>query len=557
MPPAGQNAASNPSQEAYIVERNATKVVYDADGSGSREATIAMRVQSQAGVQELAVLTFRYTSYNETVEVDYVRVRKPDGTVVVTPVSNVQDMPAEVTRSAPMYSDVHEKHVAVKALGVGDVLEYVVRYRTVMPQVPGQFWYEYNFAKRHIAKDEELEISVPRDKYVKVESPDYPPQIKDEGARRLYTWKTSNLTVKNREDMLNARTASAPSVQVTTFRDWAEVGSWYEQLQRPQMAVTPQIQAKAAELTKGLANDEDKIRAIYNYVSTGFHYVSLSFGIGRYQPHAAEDVLENEYGDCKDKHTLLATLLKAAGLDAWPALINSSRKIDPAVPSPGQFDHVITAVPRGFSIIWLDTTPEVSPFGFLTANLRDRKALVIQTEMAASLIRTESQPPFPSLQTFSADGTLSAGGTLTATIQQSARGDAEVMYRIVFRDTAPAQWKELAQRISYIEGFGGEVSNVSASAPDETDNPFQFSYKYTKKLYGSWSNHQIPAPLPWFEIEAGASEEKKPEEPVVLGAVGELVYQSKNRATQRPCTQVFRQAGPERRLCRLSRGLRD
>ena len=67
--------------------------------------------------------------------------------MVVTPENNVQDMPAEVTRSAPMYSDVHEKHVTVKALGVGDVLEYGVRYRTVKPQVPGQFWYEYNFAK--------------------------------------------------------------------------------------------------------------------------------------------------------------------------------------------------------------------------------------------------------------------------------------------------------------------------------------------------------------------------------------------------------------------------
>ena len=527
MPPAGQKAASDPSQEAYIIERNATKVVYNADGSGSREAMVAMRVQSQAGVQELAVLTFRYTSYNETVEVDYVRVRKPDGTVVVTPDSNVQDMSAEVTRSAPMYSDVHEKHVAVKALGIGDVLEYAVRYRTVKPQVPGQFWYEYNFYKRHIAKDEELEISVPRDKYVKVESPDYKPEIKDEGARRIYTWKTSNLIVKNREDMLNAREAPAPSVQVTTFRDWAEVGSWYEQLQRPQMAVTPQIQAKAAELTKGLATDEDKIRAIYNYVSTGFHYVSLSFGIGRYQPHAAEDVLENEYGDCKDKHTLLATLLKAAGFDAWPALINSSRKIDPAVPSPGQFDHVITVVPRGVSIIWLDTTPEVSPFRFLTANLRDRKALVIPTAMPASLMETESQPPFPLLQTFNADGALSADGTLTAKVQQTARGDIEVMFRMAFRGTPAAQWKELGQRISYGEGFSGEVSNLTASAPDQTDKPFQFSYDYSKKSFGDWDSHRIVAPLPWFGFESSALDEKPPAEPLVLGSLGELVYKSK------------------------------
>ena len=93
--------------------------------------------------------------------------------------------------------------------------------------------------------------------------------------------------------------------------------------------------------------------------------MSLSFGVGRYQPHPAEDVLENEYGDCKDKHTLLATMLKAAGIEAWPALINGERKLDLDMPSPGQFNHVITYVPRSGNPHWLDTTPEVAPFGLL------------------------------------------------------------------------------------------------------------------------------------------------------------------------------------------------
>jgi transglutaminase-like putative cysteine protease len=81
-----------------------------------------------------------------------------------------------------------------------------------------------------------------------------------------------------------------------------------------------------------------------------FHYIGLDFGIGRYQPHAADDVLDNGYGDCKDKHTLLATMLKAVGIDAWPALIHATRKLDPEVPSPAQFNHVITVVPRGDTI---------------------------------------------------------------------------------------------------------------------------------------------------------------------------------------------------------------
>jgi transglutaminase-like putative cysteine protease len=67
-----------------------------------------------------------------------------------------------------------------------------------------------------------------------------------------------------------------------------------------------------------LNSPDEKVNALYNAVSLHVHYVGLSFGIGRYQPHAAEDVLSNEYGDCKDQQTLLAALLKAEDFDAWP-----------------------------------------------------------------------------------------------------------------------------------------------------------------------------------------------------------------------------------------------
>ena len=155
-------------------------------------------------------------------------------------------------------------------------------------------------------------------------------------------------------------------MQLTTFKTWEEVGAWYSSLQQSQAAVTPEIQARAAEITKGLTTDDAKTRALYDYVSTKFHYVSLSFGVGAYQPHPAEDVLVNGYGDCKDKHTLLEALLKASGIEAWPALMNGAYvKIDPDVPSPGQFNHVITYLPRNGSPRWLDTTLEVAPYELL------------------------------------------------------------------------------------------------------------------------------------------------------------------------------------------------
>jgi transglutaminase-like putative cysteine protease/tetratricopeptide (TPR) repeat protein len=517
------------SKEALIIERFNTKTTAENDGTGSREVSAEIRMLAEAGVKAFAVLDFTYTSANEEVEIVYVRVRKPDGTIVKTPDYNIQDMPGEVTRTAPLYSDIHEKHVAVKGLGVGDVLEYQVRYRIVKPLVPGHFWEEYEFTKGAIAKDEQLEINVPSGKYVKVVSPDFKPEIKEEGGRRIYHWTHANLVVKEKDpNEVPRRIPPNPDVQLTTFASWEEVGRWYGGLQKDPLEVTAAIKAKAAELTKGLTTDDEKIHAIYNFVSLKFHYIGLDFGIGRYQPHAADDVLDNGYGDCKDKHTLLASLLKAAGIDAYPVLIHATRKLDPDVPSPAQFNHVITVVPRGDKYLWMDTTPEVAPYGLLLITLRNKQALVIPTDGVPVLAMTPANPPFEDEQKFSTEGKLGADGTFSGHIEQSYLGDTAVMLRSVFRQVSQSQWKEAVQRFSYGLNFGGEVSNVTMTSPEDIDRPFQLSYDYVRKDYADWEHKQIMAPLPPMGGETVKGDrQKKPEEPVLLSGLGKVTYHSR------------------------------
>ncbi|HTS06878.1 MAG TPA: DUF3857 domain-containing protein [Candidatus Eisenbacteria bacterium] len=517
------------SKEAYVIEEVSTRITSEQDGTGIKEMNARIKIVSDAGVKAFAVLSFTYTSANEVVEIDYVRVRKPDGTIVKTPDYNVQDMPGEVTRTAPLYSDIHEKHVAVKGLSVGDVLEYSMRHRIVRPEVPGQFWTEYTFSKSAIAKNERLEMSFPAGKYVKVVSPEFSPETSEEGGRRIYRWKHSNLIVKEPDpNEIPRRIPANPDVQVTTFSSWEEVGKWYGDLQKPSLEVTTAIQAKAAELTRGLNTDDEKIHAMYKFVSLKYHYIGLDFGIGRYQPHAADDVLDNGYGDCKDKHTLLAALLKAVGIDAWPVLIHSVRRIDPEVPSPAQFNHVITVVPRGNDFVWLDTTPEVAPYGLLLLTLRNKQALMIPSGKPPSLVTTEANPPFAEEQHFTTEGRLDGSGTFKGHISQSYRGDTEVVLRAAFRQFAESQWQQAVQRFSYGMRFLGEVSNVKMSPPDDIDTPFELSYDYERKDYGGWADRQIIAPLPPTGLEVpDGTPEKKLTEPLVLGALGKFTYHSR------------------------------
>jgi len=291
------------SGEAFVVEQDSTRIVFENDGTSNRESTAGVRIQSGAGVQRFGVLTFSYQNSTETVDIDYVRVQKPDDTVVPTPPENEQDMAAEITRQAPFYSDLREKHVAVKGLGAGDVLEYRVHWRTTKPLAPGQFWFSYNFSHEGISLQEQLQISVPRDRPVKWKSTESKPAVTEEGGHRVFTWTHSNLEHKSKEQERKDQEQNTyqaargkyppPEIQLSSFQSWEEVGKWYGSLQQERNKPTAEIRAKAAELTKGLADDSAKIKAIYYYVSTQFRYIGIAFGIGRYQPHSASDVLSN------------------------------------------------------------------------------------------------------------------------------------------------------------------------------------------------------------------------------------------------------------------------
>jgi len=530
-------AAARPdySKEAFVDEQDLTKIVFENDGTGTRETSTRIRIQSDAGVQHYGVLTFPYQNAIETIDIDYVRIRKPDGTVITTPAENVQDMPAEITRQAPFYSDLQEKHVAVKGLSVGDVLETQAHWHTTKPLAPGQFWFAFNFSHDFILLDQEVQVSVPRDRAIKWKSAAYKPVISEEGSRRVFTWKYSQLEQKSADEQKKEQEEQAyqlvrgrlppPDVQISTFQSWEEIGAWYNKLQADRVKPDAEIAAKAAELTKSASDDNARLHAIYNYVSTKFHYIGVAFGIGRYQPHAAAEVLANQYGDCKDKHTLLASLLEAARIKAYPALISASRELDADVPSPAQFDHVITAVPEAKSFVWLDTTAEVAPYGYLLSPLRDKEALVIPAEKPSALVTTPAGPPTKASETFHIDAELKDDGTLEGKVERSVSGDdREVLLRAAFRRVPMPQWKDLIQQISYASGFSGEVSEVSASPPEKTDEPFHFAYTYTRKDFPQWSERRISSPVP--PILAAAPDEK-PSHPILLGAIGEIRYESR------------------------------
>src|SRR5580658_10972460 len=155
-------------------------------------------------------------------------------------------------------------------------------------------------------------------------------------------------------------------------------------------------------------------------------------------------------------------MLRAEGIQSYPVLIDSSRQLDADIPSPAQFDHVITAARLGTGpeLTWLDTTPEVTPFGLILYQLRNKQAVLASDDNEGGIQWTPADSPIKSFMHFSLDGKFTPFGALDAPLEFTAQGDRDWPMRAAFRRYSQAQWKDFVKILSAGWGLPGDVDDI-------------------------------------------------------------------------------------------------
>jgi hypothetical protein len=204
------------------------------------------------------------------------------------------------------------------------------------------------------------------------------PEIKQTTHGNTYAWQFKNVPAVLAEAL--APPHHQPALLISTFPDWAAFAEWYDRISKLTDEVTPDLAAKAKELTRDTATDRDKVLALYNYV-TGLRYVAVPLGVNSFRPHAAANVFKNQFGDCKDKANLFNTLLHSLGFEAHLVLVPRFAQAQEAAPGL-TFNHAISRVKLGDDVLWLDTTDDVCRFGMLPPGDAGRNVLVIDGQSA-------------------------------------------------------------------------------------------------------------------------------------------------------------------------------
>jgi hypothetical protein len=246
--------------------------------------------------------------------------------------------------------------------------------------------------------------------------------------------------------------------------EWAEVARWYAGLSADRYVLTPEIEARVAEVVRGARTMEDSLRAVHRWVAQDFRYVSLSLGIGGYQPRTPEEVFRTQYGDCKDKATLFIALARRFGATAFPVLLNSYGGDGRDMPSVGRFNHMIAAVrqPDG-GYTYLDLTAETIPWGEVAPNYQGGFGLVVHPDGRAEEITFPRNEPSANRMTTLVAGELAEDGTFRGSMTTTAQGALQYGLRDAFSSTiTPRDRQELTRNMAQnlFEGARGDSVEI-------------------------------------------------------------------------------------------------
>ncbi len=439
-------------------------------------------------------------------------------------------------------SDVRDKMLQIPAADVGNIVGFEYE-KEESPLVLQSIW---RFQGQDPVKDAKFTLQLPAG-WEYVASWRNHSEIKPTLAgNNQWIWTVSDVKRIRPEEEMPPWAGVAGEMTVTyfppggagnrAFRDWKQMGLWYMDLTQSRRDATPEIKQKTAALTQGMSTPYAKMAALAKFVQQDIRYIAIELGIGGFQPRPAAYTFQHRFGDCKDKATLMGSMLKEIGVDSYYVIINSERgAVDSSTSAQNAFDHAIIAVhlPEGSNnvalvsvvqhpalgrLLFFDPTDDLTPFGQLSGSLQGNYGLLVGPE-GGELYRLPTLATSSNGVTRTALMSLEANGNLTGTFQESRVGDLAASERARIKLTTKD-----TDRVKVIEGLLSQslanfsVTQATMSNLQDTSQPFDLNYSIVVQRYAKPAGDLLLVRPRLIGIKAsGLLETKEPRElPVIL-----------------------------------------
>jgi transglutaminase-like putative cysteine protease len=448
-------AAKYPNCDDATVEKKMMRV-YRADGTGECQDETYTKVLTEKGRRGNRTLSLSFMLPYNTVQVPTLELIKSDGHVVPVDVAaNSKETIDESQMQMNIY-DPNEKILRVNIPGVeiGDLIHSVTRQTIERSYIAGQYAEETVLEAPSYILHESYEVHAPADHPIlrialRDEVPGtvaYSKQTSPDGGT-VHHWEISNVPRMFDEPSMPPYEMVLQRLFVSTMPDWQTVSKWYWNLSKSHLdATTPDMKQTVDTLTAGQTSEMDRIKSVFYFVSKKIRYMGLTPEKDRpgFEPHDVEITYDKKYGVCRDKAALLVSMLREAGLNAYPVLISVGVKRDADVPDP-DFNHAIVSVQlKKGDYLLMDPTDE-NTRALLPTYDSDQSFLVCRPE-GEGLKISPVQPAEEHLMRVETTGTLTAAGSLEAKSELYFDGVNDDQYRNAFARMKPDDQRRFFER---------------------------------------------------------------------------------------------------------------
>ena len=363
------------------------------------ERSVVISVESNAFVNEhhreiVRILTQRGSEYRHYLAVNsYIQIRNvavtiqfPDGHSESMKKEEILEVP--ISQSAQMITDLKALVLAPSSLmqGCTVTIEYDRSATSLLYIDPWVYVTSVPVRKASCVLKYPAILSVKyrgQDDLVKI-------QESGEGPTKVIRFETSNrreivvLGEENFQGTVDKRVVFVPETcmiekWVLSTGSWQSVAEWFAELSRYAYQSDPAMDAVVEDIKARAATPEAIASALYEYIQKTFVYTAVEIGIGGYKPRFTGQTFQKKYGDCKDLSFLYVMLLRKAGIEAFPALVDTRdvRFFYKDFPTPTQFNHCIAYLPGIRNGTWVDSTVKNFRLGEVPSVIQGHQALVI------------------------------------------------------------------------------------------------------------------------------------------------------------------------------------
>jgi transglutaminase-like putative cysteine protease len=483
--------------------------VYRSDGTGEAQDETFVKVLTEKGRRDNRTVSQSFQLPYNTVTVPRLEVIEPDGTVVPVDIAANSKETIDDSQMAENIYDPNSKilQVNIPELEIGDVVHAVIRTTTERSIIPGQYAEDNTYESESFIRHTTYEVHAPADRpLLRIALRDPVPGTVTMTAwtnadqSLVYHWEVNNVPRMFDEPNMPSHDMTLQRVMVSTSPDWPSVSQWYWQLSQSHLeATTPEMVQTVAQLTVGATNDFNKVQDLFFFVSKKIRYMGLTPEKDRpgFEPHDVCLTFDKKYGVCRDKAALLVSLLRLAGLHAYPVLINVGTKRDPEVPDPF-FNHAIVSVELTNGTYTLMDPTDENTRQLLPAGDCNQSFLVCRPEGE----RLQTSPIIPADQNLmhvTTTGTLDNAGTLEARTELLFDGVNDNEYRSAFAHMKPDDRRRFFERNLQRVMPGARLKSLMLLPEDMLDisSPVRAEIVYSVEGMTATGSGKAVVSLPW------------------------------------------------------------